>query len=93
MHKVNVVISLRSGTKVDTHVDEQQENELPSPSSSSLPPPCVDVNPTTIDAHLLKGVDNFEGDESVDDFMPPKGTPTPSSCASTPSSVFQSVEG
>ena len=45
MQKVNAVISLRSGKEVDTHMGEQQANELPSPAPSSLPPPCVDVNP------------------------------------------------
>ena len=46
------------------------------------------MNPTTIDALPSKGVDNFEGDEPIDDFMPPKGTPTPSSCTSTPPPSF-----
>jgi len=64
-------------------VGEQQENELSSPLSYSLSTPCLDVNPTTIDALPPKEVDNSEGDEPIDDSMPPKGTPTPSSCAST----------
>jgi len=58
VEKVNAIISLWLGKKVDTYVGEQQENELPSPSSYFLSPPCVDVNPTSIDALPFKGVDN-----------------------------------
>jgi len=54
-----------------------------------LPYPLhVDVNPTTIDAIPSKGVDKSEGDEPIDNSMPPKGTLTPSSCASTPPPPF-----
>ena len=81
-------LSLRSGKKVDTYVGEQQENELPSPAPSSLSPPCVDVNPTTIDALPSKDVDNSEGDEPIDDSMPPTGIPTPSPCVYAPPSPF-----
>jgi len=88
VRKFNVVISLRLGKKVDTHVGDQQENELPSPTSSSLSTPCVDVNPTTIDALPSKGVGNSEGEEPIDDSIPPKGIPTPSTCASTPAAPF-----
>ena len=35
VRKVNAIISLWSGRKVDTHVGEQNVNESPSPSSSS----------------------------------------------------------
>ena len=72
----------------DTHVGEQQENELPSPSSYSLSPPCVDVNPATIDVLSSKRMDNSKGDKPIDDSMPPKGTPTHSSCPSTPPPLF-----
>ena len=82
MRKVNAIISLRSGKKVDTHVGEPQANELPSPGPSSLSPQCVDVNPTNVDAPPSKEVDNSEGDEPIDDSMPPTGIPTPSPCVS-----------
>jgi len=88
VRKVNAVISLRLGKKVDTHVGEQQANELPSPAPSSLSPPCVDVNPATVDALPSKEVDNSKGDESIDDSMPPTGIPTPSPCVSAPPPSF-----
>jgi len=88
VRKVNVVISLRSGKKVDTHVGEPQANELPSPASSSSSPQCVDVNPTTVDAPPSKELDNSEVDEPIDDSMPPTGIPTPSPCVSAPPLPF-----
>ena len=89
VRKVNAVISLRSRKKIDTHVGEQQANELPSLAPSALPSPCVDVkNPTTVDMLPSKEVDNSEGDEPIDDFMPPMGIPTPSSCVSAPPPPF-----
>jgi len=88
VRKVNAVISLRSGKKVDTHVGEQQANELPSPAPSCLSPLCVDVNLTTVDALPSKEVDNSEGDEPIDDSMPLTGIPIPSPCVSAPPPSF-----
>jgi len=88
VRKVNAVISLRSGKKVDTHVGEPQANELPSPAPSSLPPPCVDVNSTAVDALLSKEVENSEGDEPNDGSMPPTSMPTPSPCVFAPLLCF-----
>ena len=83
VRKVNALISLRSGKKVDTHVGEQQVHELPSPASSSLSPPCVDVNPT-VDALPSKEVDDSKGHEPNDGSTPPKSIPTSSPCVSAP---------
>jgi len=94
VRNVNAVISLRSGKKVDTHVGEQQANELPSPAPSSLSLLCVDVNPTTVDALPSKEVDNSKGDEPIDDSMPPTGIPTSSPCDSaTPPSFSNRLKG
>jgi len=86
VRKVNVAISLRLGKKVDTHVGEPQVNELPSPAPSSLSPPCVDVNPTAVDTLPFKEVDNSEGDEPIDDSMPPTSIQNP--CVSVPPPLF-----
>jgi len=88
VRKVNAVISLRSGKKVDTHVGEPQANELPSPAPSSPTPPCVVVNPTVVDALPPKEVDDSKGDESNDSSTPPKSIPTSSPCVSAPPPPF-----
>jgi len=46
------------------------------------------VNPTTVSALPSKEVDNFDGDEPIDDSMPPTGIPTPSPCVYAPPSPF-----
>jgi len=81
VRKVNTVMLLRLGKKIDTHMGEQQ-------ALSSLSPPCVDVDPTTVDALPSKEVNNSEGDEPIDDSMPSTGIPTLSPCVSAPPHPF-----
>jgi len=84
IRKVNAIISLWSGKKVDSHVVEQNDNDSPSLLSSCPPPRSDDVFPSPIIQISLKDVGRLKERESIYDSTSLKDSLTPL-CVAKPS--------
>ena len=77
---MNVVVSLQSGKKIDTHVGEQNVNKSPFPSSSLPSPQSDDV---CLFPMIPKDVDDPKESGLIHDSTSPKDSPMPSCSVAT----------
>ena len=83
-----MVISLRSGKTVDTHVGKRNENDSSSPTSFLLSSQSDDVIPSPMVPILSKEADEPKESKSIYDSTSPRDSPTFSPSVSKPSPPF-----